>query len=195
MFRDLVSILGSLPRLKALTCLVRRPGEWISASDVAVVIGCSRAIAQKELNGLVRRGVLKKRHVPHALVYTANERSLLFESLATFLAEATVLADATIAGVFRPVRSVVLVVTSGLLEREPKSSVDLLIVSKHLRSKGIRQAVRKVERLAAIPLRFAVLSVSEYQERQQAYDRLLRDVFEYRHRIVLERSLGAGEGF
>jgi hypothetical protein len=52
----------------------------------------------------------------------------------------------------------------------------------------IAKAVKKIESLAAIPIRYAVLEVEEYLGRRQAYDRMLRDIFEYSHRVILERG-------
>lgn len=188
MFRDMSHAMGSASRLKVLTFFVRRPGEWGNAESVASTLGVTRTQAHKELTALVRLGVLKTRTVKRAVTYSADERDPFFAPLKWFAAQTLTPDDKDIADAFRGIRGVTLVVTSGLLTNEPKSTLDLLIVSKKPNAKRTEKAVRKVEALSALPLRYALLDATEYKGRREAYDRMLRDVFEYTHRIVLERG-------
>lgn len=188
MFRDVAQICASPLRLKALTFFIRRPGAWGSASDAAATLGAKRASVQRELATLARSGILKTRKVTKSVLYAIDERDTLFPPLLALTSSALTPSAKEIAGVFRGLRGVTLVVAAGLLAAEPKSPVDVLIVSRNPDVKRIEKAVKKLEALSALPLRYAVLEGAEYAERRQAFDRLLRDVFDYRHLVVLGRA-------
>lgn len=188
MFKEVAFFCASPLRLKTLTFFMRRNGVWGSVLEVASVLGVPREQVQRELGTLARAGILKTKKVKRHTLFSVNDRHPFVAPLRAFVASTCVPDDGIIARIFRPFRGVVLVVASGLLANEPKSPVDLLIVSKKPDVRALEKAVKKVEHAAALPLRYAVLEALEYQERRQSYDRLLRDVFDYGHRIVLEKS-------
>lgn len=188
MFKEVSQVCASPIRLKVATFFVRRAGEWGSVSDVASVLSASRAGVQKELQFLKRLGILKTRRAQKITLFSVNDRHPLYVTLAQFMADTLVPNDRAIARLFRSVRGVSLVVVAGLLTQEPKSSVDVLVVSRAKDQKHVERALKKVEALAALPLRYAILEIGEYKERRQAYDRMLRDVFEYEHRVILEKA-------
>lgn len=190
MFKTISDLARTPLRLKILTYFLRRPAERGGAPDVAAVLRVSRDAVQRELAALEHLGILRHKKSGRTKSYSADMRHPLAASFAHFVADALTPSDKAVAEIFRPVSGVQMVVSSGLLQGEPKSPVDLLIVAKHSSARMVAGAVKKVEVLSALPIRFAVLSAAEYHERRQAYDRLLRDVFEYKHAVVLERGLG-----
>ena len=188
MFRLLSDLAASPLRLKVVVYFFRRPNDRGSAMDVATTLHVSRTAVQRELQALERLEFVRARKNGRTKTYTANTGHPLFTSFARFLADALTPSDKKLAELFRPILGVQLVVSAGLLQSEPKSPVDLLIVSRNSNTRALVAAVKKAEVMAALPLRYAILSASEYRDRRQAYDRLLRDVFEYRHAVVLERG-------
>jgi len=188
MFQDLAFIFKTPLRAKVATFFIRQPGEWRCAADVASTIQSTKSAVSKELARLVRFGLLKSKRMGTTAVYASNESDELFAPLAAFLATVATPTDKEILDALRAVRGITLIVAGGLLTQEPKSSVELLIVGKHPNTKLIERAVKKLENVAAIPIRFAVLEAGEYSERRQAYDRMLRDLFEFKHRVILEKG-------
>lgn len=187
MFRELLTLFGNLTRLKALAYILKRPGESGTASECAAVIGVPREAALKELTALSRLGIVGSRRTASHKVFVSNTSHPLAAPLSTLLFEATTPTDRDILQALKGVRGLVLVVASGILTGESRSSVDLLLVCRNPETARLARSVKRLEALAAVPLRFTVFEVDEYLGRKQAYDRLLRDIFEYRHRIVLER--------
>lgn len=188
MFQDLTFLFKNPLRLRVVTYFVRQPGEWMSVADVASIVGSTRQSVSRELAQLVRFGLLTSRTQGKTKTFKVNETDELFEPLKHFLGWVTNPIDKEIVAAFKGVRGVVLIVAAGLLTNEPKSSLELLIVTKNPEDKKIDKAVKKLETCAAVPLRYAILDEDEYYDRRQAYDRLLRDVFEYEHRIVVEKG-------
>lgn len=188
MFRDAASLFASPLRLRVLTFFVRQEGAWASAEQVAGVLASPKQAVSRELAVLARFGMLRTRRAARTTSYSVNERAPLYLPLREFAASALTPDRKDIARAFAGVRGVTLVVVSGLLTNEPKSPIEVLVVSRRPDVKSIERAIKKIEALAALPMRYAVLEAGEYAERRQAYDRLLRDVFEYRHEVILERT-------
>lgn len=189
MFRDLATLMSSPLRIKALAYILKRPDEEGNAIEFASVAGVSRDAALKELNALMRLGMVRARGTSHNRRFVPNETHPLFAPLRILLVTAATPDDKTIMSAFRGIRGVWLLVAAGALADEMRSSVDLLIVCRNPEDAKIAQAVKKIEAFAAIPIRYSVLEVEEYLGRRQAYDRMLRDIFEYGHRIVLEKGV------
>lgn len=188
MFKDLAYLFQTPLRVKALAYLLKRPGEEGTASELAQVSGTTKQNAQKELNALVKFGVLRERGVGRDKKYVADEQDPWFQSIHDFLITAAAPTDKEITSAFKGIRGIYLLAIAGALLDDGRSSVDLLLVTKDPENPKIARAVKKVETMAAMPVRYAVLEVDEYLERRQAYDRMLRDIFEYAHRILLEKE-------
>lgn len=188
MFKTLALLAASPLRLKVLTNLLRSGEEEQNVASVAATLRAPREQVSKELKALARAKILLTRSVKRTLQYRANDTHPLTAPLRAFFAETTNPSDRELTAAFRGVRGLALLVASGALVNDDRGNVDLLIVSRNPENAHIERAVKRVEALAAIPIRYAVLELRDYLERRQAYDRLLRDVFEYRHKIVIERS-------
>ncbi len=187
MFTDVARLLNSPARLKLLKFFVLQSQSRATATIAATVVGVSKEVAKNEINALFRAKVLISKRQGRETSFSVNTAHPLFETLAQFLSVATLPANIEIAKVFSKVRGLVLLVATGVLALEDKSAIDILLITKKPNDSHIAPAVRQLEHLVALPIRYTVLEPTEYHERLEAYDRLLRDVFEYSHRIVLDR--------
>ncbi|MFQ5541098.1 MAG: hypothetical protein ACE5F4_02540 [Candidatus Paceibacteria bacterium] len=187
-FHDIAFLFKKPLRAKIVTYFVRQSGGWASASDVAAVIGSTRAMVAKELPLLASFGLLISKRTKRTAVYRVNEQDELYAPLLRFLTAAATPTDREIVESFRGIRGIRSIIAAGLLADEPKSSVELLIVCRNPNDTKIAKAMKRLESLAAVPLRYAVLEEDEYHNRRQAFDRMLRDLFEFHHRIILEKE-------
>jgi len=190
MFQDIVRLFGSSTRLKLLKFFVYQPNVRITAKTASSTLGITDDRITQELRALVRFGILIKRKQGKTTAFELNQSHPLVDSLADFLEQATHVGDYVLTEVFRGVRGVVRVVASGVLLGEKRSSLDLLIIVRRKRfyDQYIARAVRQAERLTALPLRYAVLELAEFNERFEARDRLLRDIFEFKHVFLVGRD-------
>jgi hypothetical protein len=191
MFRDLSTLMNSPLRIKALAYILKRPDEAGTVPEFASIAGTTKENAQKELQALVRLGMVRSRGAGSDKTFVPDTEDLLYEPLQKLLVDSTTPDAKEIVDAFKGTRGLWLIVAAGVLANEPRSAVDLLIVTRNPEEPGIGKAIKKIESLSAVPIRYAVLEVEEYMGRRQAYDRLLRDIFEYAHEVVLERGSGA----
>jgi hypothetical protein len=140
------------------------------------------------MKALVKVGLLSGKRQGNHTYYTYAVTHRQADALKQFLEETTVPSDRSVAAAFKGITGTALVVVSGVLVKNSRSPVDLLIVARRPKGDAIARAVRKVEMGIALPLRYAVLEAGEYKSRLEANDRLLRDVFDFAHRVVIGRS-------
>ena len=80
-----------------------------------------------------------------------------------------------------------LVALSGLFSGAIETKADLLIVGDKLDDKQLEKAVHQLEAELGRELRFAAFSTEDFRYRVGVYDRLLRDIFDYPHRKILDK--------
>lgn len=187
MFKDILILCSSVPRLKILKFFLIQNECKALAPVVASTIGVPLEIVNRELRALARQGILVSRTQGKKVFWSANTEHQLAPALREFLDTATQPDDALIAKTFRGVSGVTLLVVAGLLSGEDKGLLDVLIVTRKPHDAKIAHSIRALERLSGVPLRYAVLERGEYIERLEARDRMLRDALEFKHRVIIDR--------
>jgi hypothetical protein len=158
-----------------------------------------------ELSLLTRIGVLKKKSFvkvdiekdKHGVEWEVRRRMSgwilsdkfpYIEALRALLLEEMRMEEGFVAKRLSKVGTLRLVVVSGVFTDAPESRLDLLIVADRVRENMLDTAIHDVEAWAGKEMRFATLSLSDFRYRRNIQDRLVRDVFDYSHRIVLNRG-------
>jgi hypothetical protein len=80
-----------------------------------------------------------------------------------------------------------LVVVSGIFVGEWDGRLDVLIVGDRIRERTLQSRIRLLESEIGKEVRYATLTVQDFLYRLNLNDRLIRDVFDYPHRIVHDR--------
>ncbi|MBI3573729.1 hypothetical protein HY090_01630 [Candidatus Kaiserbacteria bacterium] len=199
MFQDLARIFENGKRAKLLKFFMFQSDVRATAASAGAAIGIPKKAAEREARALLRADLLISRKQPRRkvgvpteasgknILYSANPSHPWREAVHAFLDATTLPDDRAILSAFRGVSGLTLIVATGVLARDERSSLDLLIVAKKKKNPKIARGVFKAESLTGLPLRFAVLEPLKYKERLEANDRLLRDVFEFNHRLILGR--------
>lgn len=89
-----------------------------------------------------------------------------------------------------------LVIIAGLFVQDAESRLDILVVGDHLKKSIIEHKMKMMEAEIGKELRYAAFETSEFNYRLGLYDKLVRDVLDYPHTVVMDRlglpPLGAG---
>lgn len=134
--------------------------------------------------GKGKKKTVKKKKVS---AWTLNDKFPYIESLQTFLVNATPVKNKdipkrlSIAGILK------LIVLSGVFIQNWDSRLDILIVGNNIRKSQLETAIKSIEAELGRELRYAVFETQEFKYRMGVYDRLLRDVFDYPHEIILDK--------
>lgn len=83
--------------------------------------------------------------------------------------------------------SLKLVIAAGVFIQEEDSRLDLLIVGDHLKKTVINRVVKAMESEIGKELRYVILETTDFKYRASICDKLIRDVMDYPHQILLDK--------
>ena len=144
--------------------------------------------ARKELGvfssiGLIRRSPTRKGSGVRYLLNTDFEYIKVLQDL-------LLNAPARAKDIFERVRTagtIKLIVVTGVFVGEWDGRLDVLIVGDRIKERRLRARMRKLESEIGRELRYAELSSDDFLYRLNMNDKLVRDVLDYPHKIVLDR--------
>ena len=180
---SLAKLFGSPARLKLLRLFFFNEELSFTAAVAATRAKVSLALARKEIAALVSAGIFKKR----ASGFTVDKRFEHHEALFAFLRGTTALKDGVILDILKRAGSLRLVVLSGLFSGTIETKVDVLVVGDRLDDRALTLAIQKLEAELGRELRYASFSTEDFRYRRGVYDRLIRDVFDYPRRVILDK--------
>lgn len=80
-----------------------------------------------------------------------------------------------------------LVITAGIFIQDQDSRVDVLLVGEHLKRGTLASVMRSLEAEIGKELRYAAFETGEFNYRLGMYDKLIRDIFDYPHKTLLDK--------
>ncbi|OGG92827.1 hypothetical protein A2609_03600 [Candidatus Kaiserbacteria bacterium RIFOXYD1_FULL_47_14] len=185
--KPLAKIFGSPARLKILRLFVFSQDVAFTLADVMERIKLSKEIAHRELFELLESGFLRKKGSRSSASYQVDPRFEFLSSLNVFIRETTSVRPRVIMAALRRAGTLQLVVLSGFFTGVIESQIDLLIVGDHLEERTLAQVVHSLEAELGREIRYASFATADFRYRNGVYDRLLRDVFDYPHRLLIDK--------
>lgn len=196
----LTKLFGSSARVKLLRLFLFNPERVYDRDSIASATRVATETVAKELVGLARTGILKRKSftkiVPgvgkiakkrKTIGWTLDQKYPYKVELSRFLHETLSISDVDIRNRFRGVGTVHLLVVAGFLIDKIESPLEILLVGNKLDNAGIATSVRDFESECGRDIRYAVLSVEEYLFRKRVRDKLVRDLFDFPHHILIDR--------
>ena len=184
----LQKLFGSDARIKLLRLFLFNPKLTLTVPDAAQRSRVPERTARKELAvfaqvGLIRRSPTRK---GSGVRYLLNPD---FEYLRT-MQDLLLNAPERAKDIFERVRAagvIKLIVVAGIFVGEWDGRLDILIVGDRIKNKRLRARMRKLESEIGRELRYAELSTDDFLYRLNMNDKLVRDILDYPHKIVLDR--------
>ena len=183
----LAKIFGSAARLKTLRLFIFNKDSAFTVSEVAERTKLVKDIVRYELSELFAAGLLRKKGTQVPTRYQTNPRFEQLDALDVFIRETTSVRPQNITKALKRAGTLRLVVLSGLFTGILETQVDLLIVGDRLEERILSNAVRSLEAELGREIRYASFEAADFKYRRGAYDRLLRDVFDYPHRVLIDK--------
>ena len=176
-------ILGSPARVKIMRLFLSSKDGGFKNKDIVKRSRVSPSIVRAELKLLSSVGFIKKRGENYYFNYSfkyANE----FESLLVIGSD-TMDKDSILSN-FKKAGRLKLLLISGVFIKNKDSRVDLLIVGDKMKKSKIEEGVRKLEAEIGSELVYALFDTKEFFYRLNMYDKLVRDILDFPHEIVLQ---------
>lgn len=183
----LAKIFGSPARLKTLRLFLFNQDASFTHAEITERTKLSKEAVRRELSELYSAGFLRKKGTRASACYQVNQRFEHLTALNVFIRETTSVRPRIIIGVLRRAGVLQLVVLSGFFTGVLESQIDLLIVGDHLDERVLASAVHSLEAELGREIRYASFATADFRYRNGVYDRLLRDVFDYPHRLLTDK--------
>ncbi len=200
MIMEVLNVLfGGKARVRIMRLFLLNPDTVYTAKLVASLCRLKLKETEREVQALGKVGLLKHRHVfeesskqkkrkrvlgwtiDPSFIYISQLRNLLVNSV--LLKARDIVRRLSRGGLLRAI------VLSGIFINQWESRVDILIVGDRMKRGAIERALSELEVEIGRELRYSILDTSDFQFRLGMGDKLVRDVFDYPHQVVLNRGV------
>lgn len=183
----LARLFGSFSRLKLLRLFLFNEEASFTVADIAFRTKTAKDVVRKELTQLTAAEVVRKRASKAGAAYGANRKFPYYDALLAFLRGTTSINDADIIALIKKAGAIRLVAMSGMFTGAAESKVDILIVGDNIDDKKLEAAIHSLEAHLGRELAYASFTTVDFRYRVGVYDRLIRDIFDYPHRTILDK--------
>ena len=195
---DPLSILfGSTARVKLLRFFLFNPSKEFTFDEISKRARLVRRTARTEMSALEKAGVIVKRQMyvlidgkkkkMKVLGFALNKDFEELQALQTFLFETAPIDGKNLLTHLRKAGTIDFLVIAGVFVREFEQSLDVLITMKKISQAKIETAIRALESEIGMEIRFALMDSSDLLYRVGMNDKLTRDLFDYKHSILVDR--------
>ena len=195
---DPLSILfGSTARVKLLRLFLFNPSKEFTFDDMSKRARLVRRTARTEINALEKAGVISKRNIQIVVPGTEKKSKMVgyglnkdfpeLQALQKFLFETAPIDGKTLITHLRKAGPIDFLAIAGIFVHEFEQRLDVLLATKKLSQTKIESAMRSLESEIGIEIRFAAMTSEDLLYRVGMYDKLTRDVFDYKHQILVDK--------
>ncbi len=178
-------ILGNGARVKIMRLFLQNRGKNFKSKDIAKRSRVAPEITRQEIKLLAGVGFIKKKSAS-SLEWSFNSLFKYANEFEDLLVRSDSLNRENIIKSLKKVGRVKLLLVSGVFIKNDDSRVDLLIVGDKLKRGKIEEEMRKLEAEIGAELAYAVFETKEFLYRLSMYDKLVRDILDYPHEVLLE---------
>lgn len=179
----LEKLFGSPARLKLLRLFLFNPGQPFTLAEAARRARVPARAARREVTLFFRTGVIKRLRTKR---FVRNEEFPYLLPLQHLLLNTPARAE-DITSRLRSAGGIRLMVLSGIFVGEWEGRLDVLLAGDRVNERKLHRVLRGLEADLGRELRYTLLPVKDFLYRLNMNDKLVRDVFDYPHRMVLDR--------
>ncbi|MDB5204741.1 MAG: seg [Candidatus Taylorbacteria bacterium] len=188
----LEKIFGSATKARLMRSFVYNPDTVFDINFLAKKIKARAGGIKKEINLLEKAGLIKRRATKNENGRSVNgvilnQNFKYLEALREFLLKVSPLTDEILARKLSLAGRVRLVVVAGVFINAENSRLDMLIVSDRPDEKKLKKILVEIESEFAREISYSLMSADDFKYRLSMGDKLVRDVFDFSHRVVLNK--------
>ena len=179
-------LFGSVARVRLLRLFLFHPRQSFLLDDAVRRTRSLRREVRKEVNALLKAKVVRR--ASGRSRFALDQRYPYLEALRDLLLTVPLAHDA-LHERFARSGAIKLIVLAGVLagDGDTEGKLDLLVVGDRLRERTLQGVVRALEADLGKDLRYCAMDTRDFRYRQGVGDRLVRDVFDYPHRIAFNK--------
>jgi len=183
----LARLFNSPARIKTIRLFIFNQEVSFAFAEVVGRLKLSKETTHRELDELCKSGFLRKKSTRAGARYQVNPRFQHLAALDVFIRSTTSVRPQNMLAVLRRAGTLQLVILSGFFTNILEPQIDLLVVGDHLEERTLASAVHSLEAELGREIRYASFATADFRYRLGVYDRLLRDVFDYPHHVLIDK--------
>lgn len=176
-------IFGGEAKVKTMRLFVFNPGTIFTSKEVAERVKERSTTARKEMNTLMKVGLIKKR----SKGFTLDNSYMYLDAVRNFLLDAPPVTEKELVKKLSDAGTLKLVLIAGNFIHEKDSRVDILVVGDHLKQNKLYSIMSSIEARLGKELRYASFETVDFQYRFSIYDKLIRDIMDSNHKKILNK--------
>lgn len=208
MLETLEKLFGSAAKVKIMRLFLFNPSQAFDMEMVARRSKVSSAAARSEVSMMEKIGLIKKRSFykerivgrgkikktirRRATGFAVDETFEYLQALEALLIQASIFQNREIINKLSRAGKLKLVIASGFFVQNLDAGIDLLIVGEGIKKGKLEAIVSTIESEIGREIRYAAFEVPDFKYRLGMYDKLIRDILDYKHEKILDK-LGMGE--
>ncbi len=199
----LAILFGSPARVKLLRFFLFNPSKICTFEEVSRRAKLVRRTARTEVTALEKAGIIKKRAIfvenpsgtkkMRATGYGIDRSYSDLQALQTFFFETAPINGKTLLRHLRAAGTIDFLAAAGAFVRDFEHRLDVLVAMRKLDENKVANAIRGLEAELGIDIRFAAMTSEDLEYRVGMNDKLIRDVVDYPHEILVDK-VGVRDG-
>lgn len=183
---DILSqLFGSTVRVKMMRLFLFNPTAVFDIEYIKGKTDAKPREIEKELAFFKRIGLVKKNKKTKG--WSHDPKFQFTDALTEFLTRTHSLEYKTIVKRLEKTGRIKVVFVSGVFMRNNESRLDLFVVGDNIRTPSFNRVIKGIESDMGKDIRYAVLSAEEFSYRMSMNDKLVRDVLDFSHTILVDK--------
>lgn len=195
-------IFGSQAKVRIIRLFLFNPEKIIDANEVAKRTQVSVKTVFREMRFLASADLVRKKTAVFTVRqkekqgqalkrvrngWVLNQKFPYIAALQNLVINTVLIKDEEILARLSGTGQIKLLIVAGVFIQETDSRVDLLIVGDRLKKPLIEARIKKMESEIGKELRYSIFETPDFQYRVSIYDKLIRDIIEFKHKKVLDK--------
>ncbi|MFA6297497.1 MAG: hypothetical protein WC629_02945 [Candidatus Paceibacterota bacterium] len=196
-------LLGSVLRVKMMRLFLFNPGRNFDIEYIEGKTNAKIRDIEEEISFFKKLGLVKIKKIKKVIVlkkgketiekkkkfstWTLDQSFKYIEALTDFLVRTHSLEHKAIVRRLEKAGRIKAVLVSGIFMGDAESRLDLFIVGDNVKSGSIDRIVRGIESEMGKDIRYAVLSGPDFSYRVNMNDKLVRDVLDFPHTVLVDK--------
>lgn len=193
-------IFGSASKVKIMRLFLFNPTEIFDFKTIMTRSQAKQAVAKQELMHLEKAGMIKKRPFTReeekstgqkpkkpTVGWLVDKNFPYYTSLYNLLVSTSPLRFEDVIRKVSKAGKIKLLIVAGVFIQQPDSRIDMLVVGDHLKERVLEKVLKEIESEVGTEIRYTVLTTDDYEYRLGMCDKLVRDVLDFPHEVIIDR--------
>jgi hypothetical protein len=198
---ELVKLFGSSVRVKLMRLFIFNEEGMFDIDDIVKKSRVKKEDARKEVRlfesiGFIKKKIYYKETISEktkrvskkkAQGWSLDPKFSLINPLKSLLIDSDLIRTRDLPGKLKGAGNLKLLVLSGVFMQDSERSIDILIVGDKIDKARMGQSLAALEAEIGKELRYSVFTPEQFNYRINMYDRLILDVFDFPHEVVVNK--------